>query len=187
MPMTVRNQHGYSLVELLVVIGILGTLSGMAAIQIGASRPVMVGDGALRAVMAQMTLAREMAITQRRNMRLTFSNYNVVSIVREEVPGPTLTTVSSKPIEGGITFLMLPGMTDTPDHFGRSSAVDFGGATEIKFGPEGTLLDQDGGSLNGTVFLALPGQGLSARAATILGSTGRVRGYRWNGHTWVLL
>jgi hypothetical protein len=32
--------------------------------------------------------------------------------------------------------------------------------------------------------LAIPNIGESARAVTVLGSTGRVRGYRWNGTNW---
>jgi len=34
------------------------------------------------------------------------------------------------------------------------------------------------------VFVTLPNVVLSARAVTVLGSTGRVRGYRWDGSGW---
>ena len=54
----------------------------------------------------------------------------------------------------------------------------------MKFSPDGTLVNQDGASANGTAFLAIPNQALSARAVTILGSTGRIRGYKWNGSKW---
>jgi hypothetical protein len=46
------------------------------------------------------------------------------------------------------------------------------------------MVNQDGSTCNGTVFVGLPGQALSARAATIMGSTGRVRGFRWDGRQW---
>lgn len=176
---------GYSLIELMFVMGIMGVLISIAVVQIGSSKQGLKGDGAMRVVLAQMNQARELAITQRRNMRLGFINGNTVEIKREEVPaGPGPTTLSSVPFEGGLTFLTVAGLPDTPEAFGNSSATKFGTATEIKFAPDGTLVDQDGKTLNGTVFVALPNQTLSARAVTIFGSTGRIRGYRWDGASW---
>jgi hypothetical protein len=35
--------------------------------------------------------------------------------------------------------------------------------------------------INGTVFLGIPGQQSTARAVTVLGTTGRVRGWKSNG------
>ena len=120
-------------------------------------------------------------------MRLVFDiPNNRVQIVREEVPGPALTVLSSVPFEGGMKFSNT-GLTDTPDHFGVAAAVDFGTATEIKFTPDGTMVNQVGAVMNGTVYLALPSSKLSARAVTVLGSTGRVRGYKWDGRQWVLV
>jgi prepilin-type N-terminal cleavage/methylation domain-containing protein len=178
------GQVGYSLVELMIVVAVMGVLIGMAVVQIGSSRSGLSGDGAMRVVLAQMNQARQLAITQRRNMRLSFTNPSLVQIIREEVPGPTLTTISAVPFEGRLQFLTITGLPDTPDAFGNSSAVAFGAATETKFGPDGTFIDQNGNMLNGTVFVALPNEKLSARAVTIFGSTGRVRAFKWDGGSW---
>jgi prepilin-type N-terminal cleavage/methylation domain-containing protein len=182
------SEAGYSLIEVILVLGVMGVLSGMAVFQIGATRPAALGDGAMRVVMAQMNAAREMAITQRRNMRLAFVTPNQVQIIREEAPGTTLTTISTTLFEGGLQFLTVSPLPDTPDAFGNGTAVTFPTATgsplEIKFATDGTFVNQDGLSLNGSVFVALPNQALSARAVTIFGSTGRIRGYRWNGTNW---
>jgi len=179
---------GFSVIELLVVVGIMAILSGMAVFQLGASRPAALGDGALRVLLSQMNAARELAITQRRNMRLTFTNANQVQIIREEVPGPTLTTIRTVLFESGVQFGLVTGLPDTPDAFGNSGSVVFASATgtppEVKFTPEGVLVNQDGLTLNGSVFVALPAQALSARSVTIFGSTGRIRGYRWDGRAW---
>src|SRR5882672_3984673 len=172
----VARQAGYSVVELMFVVGIMGVLMAIAVVQIGSSRSGLNGDGAMRIVLAQMNQAREQAITQRRNMRLTFTGGSLVSIIREEVPGPVLTTISSVSFEGRLQFVTVAGLPDTP--------VAFGAATEKKFAPDGTLVDQDGLTLNGTVFVALPNDRQSARAVTIFGSTGRVRGFRWDGGSW---
>ena len=166
----------------------MAILSGMAVFQLGASRPAALGDGALRVLLSQMNAARELAITQRRNMRLTFTNANQVQIIREEVPGPTLTTIRSVLFESGIQFVLITGLPDTPDAFGNSGPVVFASATgtppEVKFTPEGVFVNQDGVTLNGSVFVALPAQALSARSVTIFGSTGRIRAYRWDGRAW---
>jgi hypothetical protein len=55
---------------------------------------------------------------------------------------------------------------------------------EVKFAPDGTLINQDGLTLNGSVFVSLPSQALSARSVTFFGSTGRIRGFRWDGRAW---
>jgi prepilin-type N-terminal cleavage/methylation domain-containing protein len=182
------SEAGYSAIEMMMAVGILGILSAMAVVQIDQQRPGLKGDGAMRVAMSQLTSAREQAITQRRSMRLNFDTANsTVQIVREEVPGPALTVLTTIPFEGGVKFNLIVGQPDSPDAFGRTAAVAFNAATEIKFTPDGTLVNQNGASLNGTVFLSIPNMGLSARAVTVLGSTGRIRGYRWDGRKWVLV
>ena len=198
---------GYSLIEMMFTLGIMAVLVGMAVVTISFSRPAALGDGAMRVVMSQMNTARERAITERRNMRVTFTLGNKVEIIREEVPGPTLTTVSSILMEGGLQFVLVTNMVDTPDGYCTITLVTpcFPTATgtppEVKFKPDGTFVNQDGAILNGTVFVALPNQVFragtatttgtstqgvfSARAVTILGTTGRVRGYRFDGSLFV--
>jgi prepilin-type N-terminal cleavage/methylation domain-containing protein len=180
-------EAGFSLIEMMFVTGIMGVLAGIAVLQIGASRPGLVGDGGMRIVLSQMNQAREMAITQRRNMRVVFTGVNTVEVYREEVPGPTLTLVRTVPMEGGVQFLLTAGLPDTPDAFGNATAQAFGVATEVKFAPDGTLVNQSGATINGSVFLAIASNSLSARAVTVLGSTGRVRGYRWDGRVWKMV
>ena len=88
-------QAGYSLVETLLVIGIMSVVGGMATMQIAVARPAMKGDSAMRVVMAQMRTARELAITQRRYVRVAFTTPGTVAITREEVPGPSTTRAPS--------------------------------------------------------------------------------------------
>ena len=183
-----RQDEGFSALELLMTVGIMGVLMSMAVFQIGQSLPGYRGDGGMRIVIAQINTARELAITQRRKMRLTFTNGNKVSIIREEVTTPaTTTTLSSVLLEGGEGFNLASGVPDTPDAFGNSSATYFGTATQIKFDTDGSLTDQSGFTLNGSVFVSLANQPRSLRAVTVLGSTGRVRGYRWDGTRWKLV
>lgn len=182
-----RSARGFSLIELLVVIGIMAVVSATAGLQIIQARATLQGDGAMRVVMAQMRTAREMAISERRCMQVVFIGTSAIRIVREEVPGPTTTTLSTVGIENEIEFQLTNGVPDTPDAFGNTAATDFGAASTIKFTPDGTLVDANGNVINGSVFLAQPGAYLSARALTVLGSTGRIRAWRWDGRVWNLV
>jgi prepilin-type N-terminal cleavage/methylation domain-containing protein len=198
----VSAQAGYSVIELMMVTAIVGVVTGMAVIQIGSSRQGLNGDGAMRVVLSQLNQAKELAITQRRNMRLTFTNNSSVQILREEVPaGAGPTTISSVPFEGGLTFLRPAGVPDInvagnvpvlsevaaalSPTLSTGTGVAFGNATvEMKFAPDGTLIDQDGLTLNGALFVARANQTLSTRAVAVFGSTGRIRAYRWDGRNW---
>jgi prepilin-type N-terminal cleavage/methylation domain-containing protein len=188
-----RLEAGYSLIEMMLVVGIMGVVGSMAVIQLGLSQPAMQGDGAMRVIMAQLNAAREMSIAQRRQMQLGFVSPNQITISRIEVPAaaqPTLLTTVY--LEGGIQYGLISGISDTPDAFGNSSSTYFGAATAIRFNSDGTLVDQTGSPLNGTVFVALPGRNINSpgarsfRGITIFGGTGRVRGYRWDGRRWML-
>lgn len=182
-----RSQDGYSGLEMLLVVGILGIVSAISLIQIGNAQPALKGDGAMRAVMAQLNTARELSITQRRVISVTFTNGKLIELVRVNIPAADGTTVlASTPLEGGVQFALSPGLPDTPDAFGNSSAVSFGTATSVAFNSDGTFISNTGNPVNGTVFLTIPNQSkLSSRAVTVLGATGRVRGYKWDGSKWV--
>jgi hypothetical protein len=172
-------------IELMLVVGIMSVVMGIAAFQIGQAQPAFKGDSGMRVIMAQLNMARELAITQRRQMQVIFTAPNLIQITRIEVGGGT-TVLSQVPVEGGMQYTLITGIPDTPDGFGIHAAPDFGSATKTIFNTDGTLIDQTGNPLNGTVYLAIPQIARSFRAITILGGTGRVRGYRWDGREWTL-
>lgn len=184
------SEAGYSLMEMVVVVGIMAAVSGIAVFQVSSTRSAMKGDAAMRVVLSQLNYARENAITQRRNMKLVFDMGTRVQVMREETDGTT-TTLSSVFFESGQFGPLVT--TDTPDGFRSDSSdgVTFVGATgtplQIRFTPEGKFINQDGGMQNGTVCVGVPGDALTARAVTVMGSTGRIRGWRWDGKQWQLV
>ena len=95
------------------------------------------------------------------------------------------TLVGSTILEGRMEIHRFPDLPDTPDGFGSASPVSFGSAESVRFTPEGTLVDQDGDIVNGTVLLGVPADPLTARAITIFGATALINEWRWNGSAWV--
>jgi prepilin-type N-terminal cleavage/methylation domain-containing protein len=170
-----RSQRGFSLVDMLAVMAVMGIVGSMATMQVGNVRRSMQGDGAMRIVMTQLNTARELAITQRRNIEVRF--------VRQDVPAGT-TVLTKVALEGNAEYSLVSGVIDTPDGFGNSTAISFTTSPKILFAPDGTLIDDGGSPMNGTVFLSVANIPVSFRAVTVLGATGRVRSYRWNGAAW---
>lgn len=181
-------RRGFSMVELVVVVGIMMIVAAMAVIGIRGALPAMRANAGLAQVLGQMRLARETAIAQRRNVQIFFPGPNQIQVVRLDVQGSTTvgtTVISNIALENNMQFILFPGVPDTPDGFGNNSALDFGGSPTLMFMSDGTFVDASGAPLNGTIFIGVPNQPDSARAVTILGATGRIRGYRWNGTRWV--
>lgn len=188
--------HGFSMLELLTAMFVMFVVSAIAIIQLGPVLQNYRSDAAMREVLDQLRQAREYSIARRQYVQVTFpivgGQSQVVITQRNDLkPGAGAAVVlSTVPIESRLQFL-LDGMPDTPDNFGNASAIDFGGVAGgptlgMLFQSDGELVD--GGTylpVNGSVFLAAPGQSPStARAITVMGSTGRVRGWKSSGAAW---
>ena len=175
---------GFSLVEIGIVILVISIFAGFALVNIEGIMPGIEANAALSLTVAQMRRGRELAIAGRRNIEVRFLDDNQIQLVRFDVPNGR-TVLSTVTLENGVEFLLFSGVPDTPDSFGRGDAVDFGGSNTLIFLSDGTLVDDAGNPVHGSVFLGLPDHPETARAVTMVGATGRVRGYRWTGSSWI--
>ena len=170
--------------ELTVVVLIAFILMAMAVLSIRGALPGMRADAGMNRIVGQLRTGREMSLAQRRFIRLQFIGNNQVRLQRIEVGGAIVAPPMDVTLESNVQFFQFPGLPDTPDKFGNNGAVDFGGTPTTLWQSDGTFVDTKGLPQNGTVFLGIPNEPSTARAVTILGSTGRVRAYRWNGRAW---
>jgi len=182
------------MIELTVVISLATIISVMAIISL---QPAVLNakcDAAMKQVVDQIRQAREYAIAHRRYVQISFPTVNnrpeiVITQMNTLTPGaggvnPVLSTVI---IEGPAVYYVMPGVGDTPDAYGNGGPIYFEG---IVNGPVGGMLFQSDGEMvdgttflpiNGSVFMGIAGTKPSARAITVLGTTGRVHAWKSTG------
>ena len=194
------DQRGFSVLELLVVIGLILVISAMAMIQMAPMMADSKMDSAMRQVMDQLRQGREYAVANRRYVKVTFPTAVVAGVTQYDVvltqmntltagAGGTNPILSTLIIQSPAQFALLGG-PDTPDAYGNTASIVF---ESINGGPVGGMLFESDGELvdgntyqpiNGTVFLGVPAKVASARAITVLGTTGRIRGWKGTGTAW---
>jgi len=195
---TMRTERGFTLLESVVVIGIMMVLMGIAIIQSLGTMESYQANSASDIVVSQLRVAQRLAISQRRVVQIWIDNAPEASDNRYHIkyqvqPAGTFTTETagplvSVPLPGPTQLILESGVPDTPMNFGNSAPIYIGnppvngGPSIMQFNPTGTFTDNSGTNLiYGTVFIGVPNLPLTARAVTVMGGTGRVRAYRWTG------
>lgn len=184
-----KSQRGFSLLEALTTVALMMIVAGMAIISFGNVLPRAKANSAMDQMLYQLRSARARAIAHRREVQIQFVGTNQLTISELWPAGapPPPTTVS---FEGGATYMVFNTVPDIPPpyNFGNAAAIYFGGLAGgppiMKFTTNGSFIDGGNTLVNGTVFLGITGNVSTARAVTILGATGRVREYHWDGTQW---
>ena len=184
-----KPQQGFSLVEALVAITLIMIVSGMAIINFGSVLPNAKANSAMDQMLYQLRSARARAIAHRREVQVQFVGTNQLTISELATVGaaPPPTTVT---FEGGAKYLVFATVPDIPPpyNFGKTAPVYFsglsGGPPVMKFTTNGSFIDGGNTLVNGTVFLGITGNPNTARALSVLGATGRIREYHWDGTQW---
>jgi prepilin-type N-terminal cleavage/methylation domain-containing protein len=182
-----REQRGFSAIETLVAIAIISVVLVMALIKWVTIMPNAKANSAMDQLLYRLRSAREQAIAHRHNVQVQFVGTNQLTVSELWTVGtpPPPTTYT---FEGGAQYMLFAGVADTPMGFGNSAAIYFenlsGGPPIMQFNSTGAFVDGGNTFVNGTVFLGISGVPQSARAITILGATGRVREYHYDGNNW---
>jgi Tfp pilus assembly protein FimT len=164
---------------------ILCAMAGVAVVQTTEVFSGIRANEAMQQTISQLRHGRQTAITQRRSIQLQFLDNNQIRLVRND-PNSATTILSTVDLGNDYQFIKFSEIgLDTPDSVGGSAAIYFGSASTYTFRSDGTLVDQNRIPINGTISIGLPEHPESARAVTVVGSTGRIRGYRWTGSQWI--
>jgi len=195
-----KNEQGFSLLEMITVVLIVFVLGAMAIMSTTSTTFGSKANEAMFQVITQMRTARQLALTMRRNVVVTFTAPNEIQLAVQTLPGeaaatPIAPVYLNDGVAGGCSFYLFSGIPDTPMAFGNSSALTFapasGGSTglAVLFSTSGSLVGTTASSgfntvgnsnpVNASIFVGIAGRPNTARGITVLGSTGRVRSYSW--------
>jgi prepilin-type N-terminal cleavage/methylation domain-containing protein len=211
--MTFRKNRGFSLLELMIVVGLGLTLAGVSFI---AMTPMMNKnhlDEAYDTTLMALRNTRQLAIAQSHEYWVTFTaaaGAAPATITVNYQPGlsggvyPAQQLVNTYTLPVDVNFAVWGGSfpASTPDGFGSGvTAIDFGytntgtgGQTVLVFMPDGSARDGldlgTGGDYDsGVLYLTRPtGTLYQSRAITVWGTTGRIRGWwlsQTGGPIWV--
>jgi type II secretory pathway pseudopilin PulG len=202
---TNKAEHGFSLLEMVVVVMLAFTVMAFAVMNTMSSSQNSKANAAMDAVISQLRQARELAIAKRRNVQVQFTAPNKIQVTVLTLPGeaipPALPAVYlNDNVPGGATFTTFAALPDTPMNFGNSTAINLqqptgGGAWTVMFSTSGAFVGTaqaaaalyqatTNNPVNASLFVGVVGKTNTARAITVFGATGRVRSYYWTGTSW---
>lgn len=183
--------RGVSLLEMMIVLAIVIITASIGFMSLQPVMREMRVTNAYNTTLNTIRRAREAAIGQRRTYIVTFNNAAVphtITIAPASVTPGGLTATYRLPTDVQFTVVGTAFPNPGPDTFGNGlSAIDFDQAvvgasgtdkTSIYFNPDGSAQDVNSNINNGVVYLARPGELYSARAITVWGVTGRLRGWK---------
>jgi prepilin-type N-terminal cleavage/methylation domain-containing protein len=214
---TNQANRGFSLIELLIVSLIIIIITAISIPQIKSTLREAHNRQAFEQVLTAMRRAHEIAVDRRRVVVLTFNTKpsattaaTITFTQQVLVPGNPPTYVLAPAVNSfnpETTTLPLDmdfitpaaAVTNNPDGLGPpGSGTDFGysgvvggaGLNTMYFQVDGTVLrdSQTGAVASGVIYVGRTGDPTSNRAASILGTTGRAKGWRLNQKTnsWVI-
>ena len=187
-----KPASGFSLIEMLTVIAIFLILAAMAIININGALPSQQSAAGLNAAVAVFRQGRDTAIAQRRSYQLVVPAVNPpnqIGLQRLELGGGfTALPVTTLPrpaqfgLDASITIPPENGLLQPT----CASGLCFGGTTTETWLSDGTFIQANGQPLSAVIYVMIPGNPGAQRAFTVLGTTGRIRTYKWTGSAWVL-
>jgi len=207
-----QRQSGFSLLEALIVLAIIATMTSLTVLGVRSILPGLRANRAMYQVVDSLREARMLAMSQNSMVSMQFSANNEISMQIRNAGAAAFRPILGTPQEFDPSIILDNDFqfvrtgptagTDTGDALtgGHGEAIVFGqmpveipltGATvgrTFVFTADGFLTESTDlyDLINGTIFIGLPDGGENMmRAVTILGATGRVRAWQWRNGGWL--
>jgi len=187
--MTLRKNRGFSLLELLIVIAIGLTMAAVTFISLMPLFKQNHVDQAYDTTLSVLRSYRNQSIEQSKRYILTFTAPGTITVQYWGVAvpvSPAPVTIATYTLPSDMQFAVQSGFpAATPDSQG-TAAISLNACTVVEAGnpclifyPDGSAQDDSGNYNSGVVYITRPTSNMySSRAITVMGTTGRVRGWR---------
>ena len=193
--------NGYSLIETLIVVALIGVLSALAIPQLIAERRLSRSIGVTREILSQLRHARQLAMSERQAITFQYDNTTKqISIIdHNNNIGPLLFTDPTYPNNAGRVVLTTaplgtggldaseirtgipPGVPNLPLGDGISMTALANNQLNVTFQPDGSVIDLNGNPTGTALFLynirAARG---TASAISVVGASGRIKIWRYD-------
>ena len=205
-----KNKQGFSVVELLVVLGIIAVLSAISVPFIVNYKKAYKSEDQALKVIDIMREANQLAITRRRTMRIELDlTDNALLLIDEngaaadslikKVPLEATKDVRADIIPSGVlrpnppNYADIAFATDTVGHLVGTATVTNHNVWSARFRSDGSVVNNSNLPLSATLFVwppATPGgstarSNAEIRAITLFGGTGALRYWKYNGSAFV--
>jgi prepilin-type N-terminal cleavage/methylation domain-containing protein len=181
-----RGRGGFSLIELLVAIGVIAVLAAIAVPRIDLDGYKV--SAAVRAVTSSLTYAQRLAVSLQHDVRVSFDSANSRLRVHEDLDNDNVMDggerVTYTPLDNGVIF----GRGTAPAFTFGANSFNFngrqGGLPMLVFRRDGSASESGGFYLNAirAVAQANPSK---TRAGEIVRSSGRIIWYSYGSFAWV--
>jgi prepilin-type N-terminal cleavage/methylation domain-containing protein len=200
-----HSGRGFSVTELVVVVGIVAILSALAIPQMVGQRRLMRSHAVIREIMTQLRYTRQLAMSQRQAFTFQYDDANKRTVIIDHNASGTgvlldatypntavSTVVRTTPLtQGGLSSSELAYGIPTSLPTAAQGALGDGTSrtnlasnkVNVTFQPDGSVIDANGNPLDRAIFLynsTVPSS--SAAAISVIGSSGRAKIWRFDGN-----
>ena len=195
------SDRGFSAIELVLVVALIGILSALAVPQMVAQRRLLRAAGITREIVSQMRYARQLAMSQRQAVTFQYDNLNKqILIIDHNLTGPSVLATGGFPNNAGsavvstlplaaeglgsseITYGIPNGLPNGPLDDGVSpSNLTVDNTLNITFQPDGSVVDVNGNPQDQALFIFNNrAPQVTAAAISVVGSAGRIKLWRYD-------